>query len=53
MWCLNVQTAAEYEKRKEKFYKELDFVIADVVCFLFQLKIVVNFNANSSIGREV
>lgn len=25
------KTAAEYEKRREKFFKELDFVIADVV----------------------
>jgi hypothetical protein len=32
VWNLNVQTAAELEKRKENFSKELDFVIADVVC---------------------
>lgn len=25
------QTAAEYNRRGEKFFKELDFVIADVV----------------------
>lgn len=28
------QTAAELEKRKENFTKELDFVFADVVCLL-------------------
>jgi len=27
------KTAAEYEKRRENFVKELDFVVADVVCF--------------------
>ena len=26
------QTAAELERRRENFSKELDFVIADVVC---------------------
>jgi len=29
------QTAAELEKRKENFTKELDFVCADVVCYIF------------------
>ena len=28
------QTAAELERRRENFSKELDFVIADVVCIL-------------------
>jgi hypothetical protein len=27
------KTAAEYEKRRENFVKEIDIVIADVVCF--------------------
>ena len=30
-----MQTAAELEKRKDKFSQELDFVIADVVCSSF------------------
>lgn len=29
------QAAAELEKRKENFTKELDFVCADVVCYIF------------------
>lgn len=29
---LPFQTAAELERRREKFTKELDFVFADVVC---------------------
>lgn len=28
-----VQTAAEYEKRKENFFNELEVVFADVVCY--------------------
>lgn len=36
------QTAAEYEKRKENFTKELDFVFADVVCLLLCDEKVIN-----------
>ncbi len=32
-----VQTAAELERRRENFSKELDFVIADVVKLSYQL----------------
>ena len=34
IWLCFVKTAAELEKRKENFSKELDFVCADVVCAL-------------------
>jgi len=33
--AITFQTAAELEKRKENFTKELDFVCADVVCYIF------------------
>ena len=39
--CLfTFQTAAELERRRENFTKELDFVFADVVCFLGYLNIM-------------
>jgi hypothetical protein len=31
----SLQTAAEYEKRRDKFFKEMDIVIADVVTTLY------------------
>lgn len=37
---VSLQTAAELERRREKFTKELDFVFADVVCFLGYLNLL-------------
>ena len=54
VWVLNVQTAAELEKRKENFSKELDFVIADVVCSSFSVVESYYFrSANSFVGWEI
>lgn len=40
---LELQSAAELEKRKENFSKELDFVFADVVCDFTKATTSLNF----------
>lgn len=36
-FCFTLQTVAEWERRRENFVKEIDFVIADVVCFFLSV----------------